>query len=60
MNSKELFDLLRQSSSNDDEFLEVLSERLASISGDLKISGSKNDVMDAAEALLAAAGHTGA
>jgi hypothetical protein len=56
MNSKELFDLLRQSSSNDDEFLEVLSERLASISGDLKISGSKNDVMDAAEALLAAAG----
>lgn len=60
MSSNELFDLLRKSSSNDDEFLEVLSERLASVSGHLEISGSKNDVMDAVEALLAAAGHTGA
>lgn len=59
MNSNELFDLLRKSSSNDDEFLEVLSERLASVSGELNISGSKHDVMDAVEALLAAAGHTG-
>lgn len=60
MNSNELFDLLRKSSSNDDEFLEVLAERLASVSGQLNISGSKNDVMDAVEALLVAAGHTGA
>jgi hypothetical protein len=57
MTSNELFDLLRQTSSNDDEFLEVLSERLASVSGQLKISGSKNDVIDAVDCLIRAAGH---
>jgi hypothetical protein len=57
MTSKEIFDLLRQTSSNDDEFLEVLCEMLGSVAGQLQISGSKNDVYDAAECLMKAAGH---
>ena len=57
MTSKELFNLLRQNSSNDDEFLEVLAMMLSEVAGCLKISGSKNDVYDAATALNLAAGH---
>ena len=57
MTSKELFNLLRQNSSSDDEFLEVLAMMLSEVAGSLEISGSKNDVHDAAQALNLAAGH---
>jgi len=57
MTSKEIFDLLRQNSSNDTEFLEVLAHFLSVCAGDLKIDGSKHDVYDAVKCLNLAAGH---
>ena len=59
MSSKELFNQLRNASSNDNEFLEVLALFLSGIAGELKIEGSKHDVYDAAECLNKAAGHGG-
>lgn len=57
MTSKEIFDLLRNNSSNDTEFMEVLSLFLSTCASDLKIEGSKHDVYDAADCLMKAAGH---